>query len=236
MPNANLAFPQHARQILSLSVLFILKNPSADLCLVTLNFSSLAAKSFGNKQANPFQRAASKFFGQPRLTSNSLDDELLKLKDPFKPAKIVRSMSLTSSTSIKIVYRMNGYNFNSTILYRSWRGQAHAANNLCWLEGIFQFWAVNHRANCCEDELTGEIFEAALENGVRRLVAKGFGAKLESFKVTRHQVRKDSEMNKRLEKEFGERVVEKRVGIGIDWLCLWYFGVEVKRTNYSNDA
>jgi hypothetical protein len=36
-------------------------------------------------------------------------------------------------------------------------------------------------------------------------------AKLERFKVTRHQIsRRILRMNKRLEKEFGERIAEKR--------------------------
>jgi len=43
------------------------------------------------------------------------------------------------------------------------------------------------------------------------LLPKDLQAKLEQFKVTRHQIsRRVRRMNKRLEKEFGEHVAEKR--------------------------
>lgn len=49
------------------------------------------------------------------------------------------------------------------------------------------------------------------EVGSAGLLPKDLAKKLERFNVTRHQVsRRILRMNKRLEKEFGERIVEKR--------------------------
>ncbi len=43
------------------------------------------------------------------------------------------------------------------------------------------------------------------------MLPREIAAKLERFKITRHQIsRRILRMNKRLEKEFGERIAEKR--------------------------
>ena len=63
----------------------------------------------------------------------------------------------------------------------------------------------------CEDEADREIVHALFEAGSPGLLPRELAAKLERFKVTRHQIsRRILRMNKRLEKELGERIAEKR--------------------------
>ena len=63
----------------------------------------------------------------------------------------------------------------------------------------------------CEDEVDKEILRLLFEAGSPGLLPKELAIKLERFKVTRHQVsRRILRMNKRLEKEFGEQIVEQR--------------------------
>ena len=63
----------------------------------------------------------------------------------------------------------------------------------------------------CVDEVDGQILQLLFEAGSPGLLPKDLQAKLEGFKVTRHQIsRRILRMNKRLEKEFGEHVAEKR--------------------------
>lgn len=76
----------------------------------------------------------------------------------------------------------------------------------------------------CEDEIDREILQSLFEVGSTGMLPKDLAVKLEKFNVTRHQVsRRILKMNKRLEKEFGERVVEKH---GWHW-ALTRFAVEV---------
>lgn len=59
------------------------------------------------------------------------------------------------------------------------------------------------------------------------LLPKDLAAKLERFRVARHQVsRRILRMNKRLEKEFGENTAEKRAGIGHLQVSLWMSGTK----------
>jgi hypothetical protein len=63
----------------------------------------------------------------------------------------------------------------------------------------------------CEDEIDREILRFLYEAGSPGLLPKDLQANLEKFKVTRHQIsRRILRMNKRLEKELGEHIAEKR--------------------------
>ena len=67
------------------------------------------------------------------------------------------------------------------------------------------------------------ILEAFFEAGSPGLLPKEIAVKLERFKVTRHQIsRRILRMNRRLKKEFGEHIAEKR---GWHW-ALTSFAVE----------
>ena len=75
----------------------------------------------------------------------------------------------------------------------------------------------------CTDEIDREILRLLFEAGSPGLLPKELALKLEQFKVKRHQVsRRILRMNKRLEKEFGKRIVEQR---GWHW-SLTVFAVE----------
>lgn len=76
----------------------------------------------------------------------------------------------------------------------------------------------------CEDEIDREILRLLFEAGSPGLLPKDLAFKLDNFKVARHQIsRRIIRMNKRLEKEFGEHVAEKR---GWHW-TLTSFAVEI---------
>ena len=76
----------------------------------------------------------------------------------------------------------------------------------------------------CRDEVDQEIIQLLYEAGSPGLLPKELQAKLDRFRVTRHQIsRRVLRMNKRLEKEFGEDVAEKR---GWHW-ALTSFALEV---------
>ncbi len=61
------------------------------------------------------------------------------------------------------------------------------------------------------DEVDQESVQLLLEAGNTGFLPKELQAQLERFKVTRYQIsRRILRMNKRLEKEFGESIVEKR--------------------------
>ncbi len=75
----------------------------------------------------------------------------------------------------------------------------------------------------CRDEIDREVLQLLYEAGSPGLLPKDMQDKLEKFKVTRHQIsRRILRMNKRLEKELGEQVAEKR---GWHW-ALTRFAVE----------
>jgi MarR-like DNA-binding transcriptional regulator SgrR of sgrS sRNA len=63
----------------------------------------------------------------------------------------------------------------------------------------------------CRDEVDREILRLLYEAGSSGLLPKDIAVKLERFRVTRHQIsRRINRMNKRLEKEIGEQLAEKR--------------------------
>ena len=72
--------------------------------------------------------------------------------------------------------------------------------------------------------MIGKFCRLLFEAGSPGLLPKDLAVKLEQFKITRHQIsRRILRMNKRLEKEFGEHVAEKR---GWHW-ALTSFAFEV---------
>lgn len=95
---------------------------------------------------------------------------------------------------------------------------------LAGLKEFFHFEQPMIAKAACQDEVDKEILQALFEAGSRGVLPKDLTAKLVRFKVTRHQIsRRILRMNKRLEREFGEHVAEKR---GWRW-ALTSFAVEV---------
>ena len=91
------------------------------------------------------------------------------------------------------------------------------------LKGSFNFEQSLIERMACEDEVDREILRLLFEAGSPGLLPKDLVIKLGWFKVARHQIsRRILRMNKRLEKEFGERVAEQR---GWHW-ALTSFAVE----------
>src|SRR3990170_2936248 len=91
------------------------------------------------------------------------------------------------------------------------------------LKGSFNFEQSLIERVACEDEVDKEILQLLFEAGSPGLLPKDLSSKLQRFKITRHQItRRILRMNKRLEKEFGEHVTEKR---GWRW-ALTSFAVE----------
>jgi hypothetical protein len=79
------------------------------------------------------------------------------------------------------------------------------------LKGSFNFEQSLIERVACEDEVDQEILQLLFEAGSPGLLPKDLAVKLERFEVTRHQIsRRIIRMNKRLEREFGEHLVEKR--------------------------
>lgn len=94
---------------------------------------------------------------------------------------------------------------------------------LAGLKGMFHFEKPMIQKIACVDEVDILILEHLYESGNAGLLPKDLAEKLSQFKVKRHQVsRRILRMNKRLEKELGERVVERR---GWHW-ALTSFGFE----------
>jgi hypothetical protein len=94
---------------------------------------------------------------------------------------------------------------------------------LAGLKDSFNFGKPLIERVACADEVDKEILQLLLEAGNPGILPKDLQAKLERFRITRHQIsRRILRMNKRLEKAFGERIAEKR---GWHW-ALTCFGVE----------
>ncbi len=92
------------------------------------------------------------------------------------------------------------------------------------LKGSFNFEQSLIERVACTDEVDRELLQLLFEAGSHGLLPKDLAVRLERFKITRHQLsRRILRMNKRLEKEFGERVAEKR---GWHW-ALTAFAFEV---------
>jgi hypothetical protein len=91
------------------------------------------------------------------------------------------------------------------------------------LKASFNFEKALIERAACQDEVDQEILRLLYEAGSAGLLPKDLQASLEQFKVTRHQIsRRILRMNKKLEKEFGEHIAEKR---GWHW-ALTSFTVE----------
>lgn len=79
------------------------------------------------------------------------------------------------------------------------------------LKGLFNFQKPMIQRIACGDEVDAEILEILYEGGSRGVLPKDVSARLGSYGVRRHQVtRRIQRMNRRMEKEIGERLVEKR--------------------------
>lgn len=79
------------------------------------------------------------------------------------------------------------------------------------LKGSFCFDQSLIERISCSDEVDREVLRLLYEAGTPGLLPKDLQAKLEQYKVTRHQIsRRILRMNKRLEKEIGEKIAEKR--------------------------
>jgi len=95
---------------------------------------------------------------------------------------------------------------------------------LAGLKGMFHFEKPMIQKIACIDEVDVLILEFLYETGNAGLLPKDLAAKLVEFTVRRHQVsRRILRMNKRLEKEIGEKLAEKR---GWHW-ALTSFAFEV---------
>ena len=79
------------------------------------------------------------------------------------------------------------------------------------LKGMFNFDQSLIERVCCKDEVDGLILQLLYQAGRGGVYPKDVAARLEGYKVTRHHVRRRLErMNKRLLKELGRKVAEKR--------------------------
>lgn len=94
---------------------------------------------------------------------------------------------------------------------------------LAGLKGMFHFEKPAIQKIACVDDVDCEILELLRESG-SGMLPKDLAANLGQFKMRRHLVsRRIVRMNKRLEKELGEKLVEKR---GWHWaLTTWAFDV-----------
>lgn len=82
---------------------------------------------------------------------------------------------------------------------------------LAGLKGMFHFQKPMIQKIACVDEVDSEILEQLYESGSAGMLPKDLATRLSQYKTRRHQVsRRLVRMNKRLEKELGERLVEKR--------------------------
>lgn len=92
------------------------------------------------------------------------------------------------------------------------------------LEGMFNFQKPFIQKIACADEVDQEILELLYESQPFGLFPKDVAARLPQFKLNRFQVtRRLKAMNRRLEKELGQRVAEKQ---GLHW-ALTSFTVDV---------
>jgi hypothetical protein len=95
---------------------------------------------------------------------------------------------------------------------------------LAGLRGMFHFEKPMIQRIACVDEVDVELVDLLFEAGSAGLLPKDLAVRLSQFRVRRHQVsRRILRMNKRLERELGERLAEKR---GWHW-ALTSFGFDV---------
>jgi hypothetical protein len=82
---------------------------------------------------------------------------------------------------------------------------------LAGLKGLFHFEKPMIQKIACADEVDMELLELLFEAGNGGRLPKDLASGLGQFRVRRHQVsRRILRMNRRLERELGERVAEKR--------------------------
>jgi hypothetical protein len=94
---------------------------------------------------------------------------------------------------------------------------------LAGLKGLFQFEKPMIQKIACVDEVDVEILDLLHEAGSAGVLPKDIVAELSQYRIRRHQIsRRILRMNKRLEKELGETIAEKR---GWHW-ALTSFGFE----------
>jgi len=92
------------------------------------------------------------------------------------------------------------------------------------LEGMFHFDQPFIQKVACGDEVDVEILELLFQSQPEGLFPKDVASRLSQFKLNRFQVlRRLKAINRRLEKEIGQHVAEKR---GHHW-ALTSFAVEV---------
>jgi hypothetical protein len=86
------------------------------------------------------------------------------------------------------------------------------------LRGSFNFERSAIEKIACKDGVDREILQTLFETGFAGILPKDLTARLERFKVVKYQVSRRAllRMNKRFQKEFGEKVVEKHG-------CRWAF-------------
>jgi hypothetical protein len=78
------------------------------------------------------------------------------------------------------------------------------------LRGMFNFQQPMIEKLACSDEVDVEILQLLREAGGVGLLPRDLAEQLTAYKVTRHQAsRRIQRMNRRLEKEIGERLIEK---------------------------
>lgn len=105
--------------------------------------------------------------------------------------------------------------YNQQLLKRALRGLEEVKlmqrTILAGLKGMFHFEKPMIQKIACVDEVDVLILDYLYEAGGGGMLPKDLAARLTQFKVRRHQVsRRILRMNKRLETEIGETVVEKR--------------------------
>jgi hypothetical protein len=82
---------------------------------------------------------------------------------------------------------------------------------LAGLKGMFHFEKPMIQKIACSDEVDEEILEFLYEAGNTGMLPKDLAVKLTQFGIRRHQVsRRILRMNRRVQKEIGETIVEKR--------------------------
>ncbi len=105
---------------------------------------------------------------------------------------------------------------------------------LAGLKGLFHFEKPMIQKIACVDEVDTELLELLFKAGNAGLLPKDLAVRLNRFGVERHQVsRRILHMNKRLKRELGEQLAEKR---GWHWALtsfafdVWGESEETKQT------
>lgn len=79
------------------------------------------------------------------------------------------------------------------------------------LEGSFHFEKPLIERICCKDQVDGEILQVLYESGPGGIFPRDIASRLRRFRLDRFKVtRRIESMNKRLKKDIGQTVAEKR--------------------------